>query len=164
MKKKDDGLAIEFTKDDPQGAVGAARDEAGHESMMQPFHVLLVDDDSLVRDMLKMALESLDVFVTVAENGLQAQKEILAGNFRLVITDINMPGMNGADLLRWLRQQRPHIEGIVITGREISESVRQELKKGVIDFLFKPFPLDRLREAVKKSMERLTNRDNSEYG
>lgn len=130
----------------------------------RPFRVLVVDDDSLVRNMLKRALDSLDVFVTVAENGLQAQQEILAGDFDLVITDINMPEMNGLDLLRWLRRQRPNIEGIVITGKEISDSIMRELQEGVTDLLFKPFSLDRLRGAVQKSMGRLVDRDQSESG
>ena len=125
----------------------------------KPFHVLVVDDDSLIRHIIPRALKKLEVLVDVAEDGLQAQKKILAGNYDLVITDINMPRMNGVELLLWLKQHRPQVEGIAMTGYEIADTFSNDLSECVTDFISKPFPMTRLQEAVKASMQRLMERE-----
>ena len=90
------------------------------------FHILVVDDEYLIRSLVPKALTVLGVTVDVAENGRQAKAKILSGNFDLVITDINMPEMNGLELLRWIKKHRPHIEGIVMTGYDSTETLSKE--------------------------------------
>ncbi|MEJ2690759.1 MAG: response regulator, partial [Deltaproteobacteria bacterium] len=125
----------------------------------QLFHVLVVDDEFLIRNMVRKALAHLGVTVDVAENGLEAQQKIIAGNYNLVITDINMPEMNGADLLRWIWENHPNIEGIVMTGYDLDKAITTELSAWVTDYLIKPFPLAKLLDAVKRSMDRLEGRE-----
>lgn len=119
------------------------------------FRILVVDDEFLIRYMIPKALNPLGVYVDVAEDGLQAQGKILAGNFDLIITDINMPEMDGWELLSWVKENRPQIEGIVMTGFDIAETMSKELPENAKDFLAKPFPTEQLLEAVRRSMERL---------
>jgi len=123
------------------------------------FHILVVDDESLIRFIVAKALNRLGVSIDVAENGLQARKKILAGNYDLVITDINMPEMNGLDLLRWMKKNRPQLKGIVMTGYGISETMTEELLGTVTDYLTKPFPLVTLQEVVGRNIDRLARWD-----
>lgn len=123
------------------------------------FHVLVVDDDALIRHVIPRALQRLGVAVDVAENGRKAQRKILAGDFDLVITDLNMPEMNGEDLLLWVKENRPHIEGIVMSGYDFTRVMAGGLSDWVTDYLAKPFPTAVLEEAVMRSMERLKGRE-----
>jgi len=129
--------------------------EGTNKKKERPFHILVVDDDSLVRSMVAEALNQPGVSVDVAKNGLHAQKKILADNYDLVITDIDMPEMNGVDLLGWMKNSRPQIKGMVITGYGIPEAMTDELLETVSDYFTKPFSLVTLQEAVNRSIERL---------
>lgn len=120
----------------------------------QAFRVLVVDDEDLIRYSVSKALSRFGISVDVAENGLQAKSKIKAGTFNLVITDFHMPEMNGADLLGWLKEKQPHIEGMMMTGCDLDERITSELSGLVAGFLIKPFPMAMLQEAVLKSMER----------
>ena len=122
-------------------------------SKREGFHILVVDDDALIRHILPRALKGLGVSVEVAENGLQAQRKILAGNFNLVITDINMPGMSGVDLLRWLSKYHPQVEGMAMTAYDLADDLTREMLGRVSNFFTKPFSITLLQEAVKASME-----------
>lgn len=121
----------------------------------RPLRVLVVDDEYLIRTMVRKALNHLGISADMAENGLQAQKKILVGNYDLVITDINMPGMDGVELLRWMRRHRPKIERIVMTGYDLEASAIDEVLEGAVGYLRKPFLLDSLEELARRSMERL---------
>ena len=123
------------------------------------FQVLVVEDDSLIRYLLPKVLNSMQISVEVAENGLQAQTKIIDGNFDLVITDLHMPRMNGLELLLWLKKHRPDIEGIVMTGYDINDVLSNKELGGVADYLTKPFQIAQLQEAVRKSMQRLKSRN-----
>lgn len=128
--------------------------DARMNSKSEGFHILVVDDDALIRHMVPRALKSLGVSVEVAENGLQAQRKIHAGNFNLVITDINMPEMNGVELLLWLSEYHPQVECMVMTAFYQAEDLTPEMLGRVSNFLTKPFSITLLQEAVKGSMER----------
>jgi len=147
---------FKIDKNDLAGAFGIEKKVVeGANKKKIPFHILVVDDEFLIRFAVPKALNRLGVSVDVAENGLQAQKKILAGNYDLVITDIIMPEMNGVDLLRWMKKSRPQIKGIVMTGFGISEEMTGEFLGTVTEYLTKPFSLVTLQEAVKRSIERL---------
>ena len=119
------------------------------------FHVLVVDDEYLIRSIVPKALTVLGVKVDVAENGRQAQEKILSGNFDLVITDINMPEMNGLELMLWVKKHRPHIEGILMSGYGTANRLSNEQLGGMTEYLRKPFPMVKLHEAVRRSMGRI---------
>ena len=125
----------------------------------EAFHVLLVDDEYLIRSIVPKALTALGIRVDVAENGRQAQEKILSGSYDLVITDINMPEMNGLELLLWLKKHRPHIEGILMSGYDTTNRPFWEQLGGTTEFLSKPFPMVKLHEAVRRSMSRIVSRE-----
>jgi len=123
------------------------------------FQVLVVDDELLIRHFVPKVLKPLGIVAEVAENGLQAQQKIRTGRFDLVITDIGMPEMDGLELLLWMRNHRPGLEGIIISGHDASETMSGGNLTNVADYLTKPFKMMDLQEAVRRSMVRHANRD-----
>jgi len=122
------------------------------------FQVLVVDDESLMRHFVPRVLKPLGISADVAENGLQALQKISAGRFDLVITDICMPEMDGLELLLWMQNNRPRVEGIIISGHDASETMTGQKLTNVADYLTKPFKMVELQEAVRRSMQRSTGR------
>jgi len=145
------------------GAVDTGRKtrKAANSRKNNPFQILVVDDEFLIRFSVSRGLSHLGVGVDTAENGLQATSKIIAGDFNLVITDFHMPEMNGADLLRWMQEKKPHVEAIIMTGYALDETIARELEGRAQDYLIKPFSLTALEQAVKRSMARQADRLNA---
>lgn len=112
--------------------------------------IAIVEDDVNVRKSLEIAFEELDEFeVKTFKNAKEALKNI-DSSFELVVTDINMPGMDGIELIRHLDNK---YEVIVITGNATLSKAIDSLRLGVKDFLTKPFEIDTLIEAIKRSQK-----------
>jgi DNA-binding NtrC family response regulator len=118
------------------------------EVYIDPIRVLVVDDEPIIRDLLKAMLISMKAKVDVATNGVEAQRKILAGSYQLVITDINMPEMDGIALLDWLRKKKPDIETMVMTGIDISDEMMEAIGKSSLECFVKPPEPMIIRNAV----------------
>ena len=117
---------------------------------------LVVDDSAAMRAYVRSALEgeAEDVEVVEASSGFDALRLLPRGRFDLVITDINMPDINGLELLRFVRESE-HMKqvAVMIISTQGSERDRQRgLKLGANGFLSKPFTPDALRKAVGESL------------
>jgi DNA-binding NtrC family response regulator len=109
--------------------------------------ILIVDDESEIRSILKDYLEDLGEVVGV-ESGDQAVRFLEQGRYDLVISDYNMPGLNGLDLLRYVNSLGGDLPLIWITGRSSRELVVEAWKEGVFDYFEKPFDLEQIRKSV----------------
>jgi DNA-binding NtrC family response regulator len=109
--------------------------------------ILIVDDEADIREILMDYFEDLGELVG-AESGEAAVLALEAGRFDLVISDYNMPGMNGLELLRHLNSRGGDIPLIWITGRSSRELVEEAWKEGVFDYFEKPFDLEQIRKSV----------------
>jgi DNA-binding NtrC family response regulator len=109
--------------------------------------ILIVDDESEIRSILKDYLEDLGEVIGV-ESGDQAVRALEQGRCDLIISDYNMPGMNGLELLRHLNSQGGNIPLIWITGRSSKDLVVEAWKEGVFDYFEKPFDLEQIRKSV----------------
>jgi EAL domain-containing protein (putative c-di-GMP-specific phosphodiesterase class I) len=118
----------------------------------RPTAVLVVDDEPLVLNVLARTLEGA-FDVTTCEDGLQAVSHIEEGAFAAVISDINMPGMNGLELLRAVRDHDPDLPVLLVTGQPSWEDAAQAIEYGVFRYLPKPFNLDTLRETVTQATQ-----------
>lgn len=109
--------------------------------------ILVVDDEEIMRDLLKDYLEMSDYEVDSAENGQVAldmiAKQYQKSSYSLVITDINMPVMGGIDLQKNIKIMYPDLPVVFMTGYGV-EKVRKELEGHAHGFLGKPFELDEL--------------------
>jgi two-component system, chemotaxis family, chemotaxis protein CheY len=114
--------------------------------------VLVVEDSATMRGFVTAALESAGPFsVTQAESGFQALKVLPRAHYDLIITDINMPDINGLELVRFIRESEIHKKTplIIIStdGREVDRD--RGLKLGANAYLIKPFAPETLLETVR---------------
>jgi DNA-binding NtrC family response regulator len=98
--------------------------------------VLIVDDEIQIRDSLNYALISYGLLVTTCENATEAILRSMFDDFHFIITDYDMPGMNGVELTRRLRERHPMA---VIIGMSDLDRSTEFLLAGANDFLQKPF-------------------------
>jgi CheY-like chemotaxis protein len=121
-----------------------------------PAKVLFVDDDRVLRARIQKmyGLYGDDFQTLVAADGFEASRMLIENTISLVVTDLQMPGMDGFGLLAHLSRNFPDIPVIVVTGHHPSENRKQAIQKGAIGFLEKPFELDRLAELILKMIRK----------
>ncbi len=117
-----------------------------------PLTLLVVEDQASHRRVLE-AHFSKHYHVLTAEHGQRALEIAAQQPIHLLITDLILPGMNGIDLLRQMRETHPELRAIVITGHPTVRSAVQAMKDGAIDYIVKPFDLDELKAKVDKAAE-----------
>ena len=115
------------------------------------MRVLVTDDDVISAEMLKNSLENFGYDVTLAHDGAEAFALIRSGNYHLVISDWEMPGMSGLELCRQVRQRSwsSYIYFILLTSYSGVENAVRGLEAGADDFLTKPFHPDDVRVRLK---------------
>jgi DNA-binding response OmpR family regulator len=116
--------------------------------------ILIVDDEKNIRLTLSQALETLGTQIDAAANGEEALAKLREKEFGLILLDIRMPGMDGMEVLRHVREIRPDIRVIMITAYGTVESAVEAMKLGAVDFLQKPFDPEEIRELVSRVMDR----------
>lgn len=113
--------------------------------------VLLVDDSGTMRTIQKRCLNKLNVNdIVEAEDGVQALAAFEAHTFDIVLSDWNMPNMDGLTLLKEIRQRNTTIPIIMITTEAERARVVLAIQAGVSDYLVKPFTPDGLRDKLER--------------
>lgn len=118
-----------------------------------PKKVLLVDDSRAMRDYVSAILESTNVYEVVeAPNGFAALQELSTCTFHLIVTDVNMPGVSGIELTRFVRKTTRYreIPILVISTEGAQVDVSRAMGAGADTFLCKPFSAQTLLEAIDK--------------
>lgn len=123
---------------------------------LEPARTILVVEDEpdvliIMRSLLRELTSGYEI-ITVG-SGTDALARVLHGKVALIITDYNMPGMNGLDLLRRVRAASPDTRVIMVTAYPSRELERQARAEGVVAFLPKPFALDQLIEAMQRALQ-----------
>ncbi|CAG1065536.1 Regulatory protein AtoC [uncultured bacterium] len=113
--------------------------------------VLVVDDEPGMRLAIKEALTRRGYEVGLASNGREALAEFSLSSYGMVISDMNMPGMGGMEVLRGVKKAAPHVPVLLITAFGTIETAVEAVKEGAIDFILKPFTLEFLEQTVEKS-------------
>lgn len=114
------------------------------------FKILIAEDEKVMRHMLTDFLENFDYEIVQAENGLIAWKLWKEFDYNLLITDINMPVLNGIDLLKKIKAENDSFPVIVITGVSVESAKLNALNNGADAFLSKPFKMKSLLEIIRK--------------
>ncbi|PWI35091.1 chemotaxis protein CheY [Vibrio albus] len=120
--------------------------------------ILIVDDFSTMRRIVKNLLRDLGFNNTQeADDGLTALPMLKNGEFDFVVTDWNMPGMQGIDLLRNIRadDELKHLPVLMITAEAKREQIIEAAQAGVNGYIVKPFTAATLKEKLDKIFERL---------
>jgi DNA-binding NtrC family response regulator len=118
--------------------------------------ILVVDDDKEFSDGLAEHLKELGFDVSVAYDGREGLDEFHKSDFRLVLTDLEMPGMDGMELLHGIKKQDSRSVVVVITGHGTIERAVQAIRDGAYDFITKPVKFDELDIVVARALEKYT--------
>jgi DNA-binding NtrC family response regulator len=120
---------------------------------MNQLHVLVVDDDSAVRDVLQEALTQEEYSVSTAEDGAAAIQAVKDSVVHIVITDFQLPDIDGLEIIDRLAKLDAKIIPIMMTGFGTIETAVRAMKSGAFDFITKPFDLEAVAVVVRKAAE-----------
>ncbi|GFM67286.1 response regulator [Pseudomonas lijiangensis] len=131
---------------------------------MSKVSVLVVDDATFIRDLVKKGLRNYfpGIHTEDAVNGRKAQALLVRETFDLILCDWEMPEMSGLELLAWCREQDSYLKTvpfIMVTSRGDKENVVQAIQAGVTDFVGKPFTNEQLLTKVKKALAKVGKLD-----
>ena len=113
-------------------------------------NVLLVEDDRVLREALADTLDLGGFAFKAVDSAEQALKVVHEEPFNLVISDVNMPGMDGHQLLAQLRRQQPHLPVLLMTAHAAVERAVEAIRQGAVDYLVKPFEPKALLNLVQR--------------
>ncbi|MBI4409291.1 MAG: sigma-54-dependent Fis family transcriptional regulator [Gemmatimonadetes bacterium] len=116
--------------------------------------ILVVDDEPHIGESIKDALERVGYAVDVSLDAEAALARLDRDSFDLVLCDIKLPGMDGYELLRRVKEFYPELDVVMITGYASIESAVASVKEGAADYLSKPFTPEQVRHAVVHALER----------
>ncbi len=121
---------------------------------MDKFRAIVVDDEEIVCEAVKAILETEDIEVFIATSSLKAIEDIKTNNYDLIISDVMMPEMNGFDLYENIKEAASDSIFILITAFGTISSAVDAIKKGIYDYIPKPFTPDEVRIPVRRALER----------
>ena len=122
----------------------------------QRVGVLVVDDEQSVTDLLSAALEEEGYSCITAATGEEALKKLAAGNVDVALLDLRLPGISGMDVLRAIRSTYPRTAVIVVTGVGDAETAVEAMKTGAVDYITKPFEVERVSHSVEAALQAAT--------
>lgn len=114
--------------------------------------LLVVEDDVDVREAILDSLTEVECEIETAENGKEGLEKVKTGKFTAVMSDINMPVMNGLDFLAEVRKWGSDIPFVVLSAFADKQNTVKALRMGAMDFLDKPFDIDQLIEVINRAL------------
>jgi DNA-binding response OmpR family regulator len=121
---------------------------------VRPENVLLVDDNELLLSGMKRFFEKNFVHVTASNSGEEAINNIRQHSYQVVILDINLPGINGWEVLDYIKRNCPQTSVIIITSSEDGKIRQNALERGASECMGKPFNLDDLKGVLLDILSR----------
>jgi two-component system response regulator PilR (NtrC family) len=121
----------------------------------EAFHILIVDDNTELREILEEYLRVEVCQVDGASNGKEALIKQSNAPYDLIITDLNMPEVSGMEMIRRIRQENDVTEFIIITGYASLDSAVEAVRMGAFDYIVKPFRMEELRVVVKNVRDKV---------
>jgi len=125
--------------------------------------ILVAEDNEAIQDVVFRILDFMGFEVALAGNGVEALSLFLANPFDLVLTDLEMPIMDGWRLTHCIKESSPNTPVVLMTGSD-RETVRKKLERGPVDsVIFKPFRLEDLQRTVQRALAS-TGREHGNMG
>ena len=121
---------------------------------MEGIKVLLVDDEEDFRKTLANRLRKRNFEVTEAESGPQALEALDRQAGDIVVLDVRMPGMDGLEVLKRVKEDHPQLEVIMLTGHASVESGIEGMRLGAFDYLMKPCNINDLTVKIQDAYQR----------
>jgi two-component system, NtrC family, response regulator PilR len=126
----------------------------GEEKKKKAAKILIVDDETSMRNLFTIMLTKEGYDVDAAEDGVAAMSLVEKKIYDLVITDIMMPKMKGTELLKMVKEVHPETVVIMITAYASTESAVEAMKEGAYDYITKPFNVEEIKVIIGKALER----------
>ena len=120
--------------------------------MSNKSSVLIVDDEEIVRRAHLRSLEGSGCDARIAEDGERAIREMERNPADVILLDLRMPGLDGMDVLKTIKQRWPDSEVVVITGYPTIESAKEAVRLGACDYIAKPAAPDDVIKAANDAM------------
>ena len=129
------------------------------------MNILIVDDEKVLRDKIIRFLKlEPDIEVQAAQNAFSAQRMLGENSFDIVVTDLDMPGMNGLELLQWIQDEIPTLPVLMMSGYgQIGDAV-EAMKRGARDYVVKPFDLEEFLDRIRQIVGRQRLHEKVELG
>ncbi|MEW6570168.1 MAG: response regulator [Nitrospirota bacterium] len=119
--------------------------------------ILIVEDSTTTRALIKAVIDEMGDFTTVeASSGFEALKALPSREFSLVITDVNMPDINGLELINFIKNnpRYTHIPLIIVSTERSEDDRRKGIELGAMAYITKPFRANELQEAIKQAINK----------
>lgn len=124
---------------------------------MEEIKILLIEDEKKIADTLAKGLKEQDYHVETAYDGSIGLRIFESGSFNLLITDINLPGINGYELCKTIRNRNQHIPIIMLTALSTTDDKIEGFDAGADDYLVKPFEFKELLVRIRALLKRTMN-------
>ena len=115
--------------------------------------ILVVDDEESIREFLEIMLKKEGFEVSLAEDGARAKEMIQKKSYDMVISDLQMPNMNGIELLKFVKDSAPDTVFMMITAFGTTETAVEAMKMGAYDYITKPFKIDEVRLNINNALK-----------
>ncbi len=148
-KRKKDENVFQFTFPVDTNSV---TEYPGGAKMDKQIRILVVDDEPRICHLIEDVLVKEGYTVDISFSGTDALQMIKIYDYHLLITDLDMPGIDGLELIQKIKKQNSEIRVIMITGNTKVDLVTLSLRYGINDYINKPFNITKLREAVKQTL------------
>ncbi|MFC1555308.1 sigma-54-dependent transcriptional regulator, partial [candidate division KSB1 bacterium] len=112
--------------------------------------ILIIDDDSLMRDFLEETISRMNIEVKTAANGEEGIEYFKQSEFDMVISDIRMPDLSGIEVLKHVKAVDPDMTVIMMTAYGTIDNAVEAMKEGAFDYITKPFSADAIELIIKK--------------
>jgi len=123
---------------------------------MEDIKILVIDDEKNILESVKMVLNYESYQVDTAGSGIDGIDRFKNGNPDIVLLDVKMPGFNGIEVLKQLKELNPLVEVIMISGHSGIEEAVEAARLGAFDFLEKPIARDKLVLTVRNAAEKVS--------
>ncbi|MDH3332247.1 MAG: response regulator [Desulfobulbaceae bacterium] len=121
------------------------------------LRILVVDDEPLICDMLCRFLDKNSSVMAVG-SAEEALEEIRAQHCDLCFLDVTLPGMNGVEAMKIIKELSPSTKVAIMSGGHLCEDMKRQIAEGALEFIEKPFDLSRIREIANRVAAAVTGK------
>ena len=115
------------------------------------YRLMVIDDEPIVGKRLRQILEKAGYDIKVFTDGRSALNDLRKNSYDIVVTDLKMEDVDGMKILEASIEKNPDIKVIIITGFAKIDTAKEAFKKGVFDFIAKPFKIEELKQVILRA-------------